>query len=128
MKKWLDDLYAIILKRGFKTLDNSLKNYDKLDKQIAKLVQTGTVEANNTSIFNMVNYDCQINDVILCKCIFSDRRVIVIPIFKSTEHTYFRFNPLGTSTGVNITFSDANLIISNSTENNLNYTLYLNKL
>ena len=29
MKKWLDDLYAILLKRGLPTLDNSLKNYDK---------------------------------------------------------------------------------------------------
>ena len=27
MKKWLDDLYAILLKRGFITLDNVLKKY-----------------------------------------------------------------------------------------------------
>ena len=47
MKKWLDDLYAILLKRGFKTLDNSLKNY--------KTIQDTPITNKVNVIYNSLN-------------------------------------------------------------------------
>ena len=55
MKKWLDDLYAIILKRGFKTLDDSLKNYENTENLINNnkynLISTQTI---NVQLFHFI--------------------------------------------------------------------------
>ena len=52
MKKWLDDLYAIILKRGCKTLDDLLKNYENNENLINNnkynLIDTYTFEPGAT--------------------------------------------------------------------------------
>ena len=66
MKKWLDDLYAILLKRGFNTLDNSLKNYDSNQSLINKITRKGIdyveLSVNGSIQFNISNYN-NINDL-----------------------------------------------------------------
>ena len=66
MRKWLDDLYAIILKRGFKTLDNSLKNYESNQSTINKITKkeggSFTIEPNQTISVDLNDY-FSLNDI-----------------------------------------------------------------
>ena len=61
MKKWLDDLYAIILKRGFNTLDNSLKNYDNnqkiIDDNTYNVIDDITINPGETFTYDLNNID-----------------------------------------------------------------------
>ena len=61
MKKWLDDLYAILLKRGFNTLDNVLKKYKteiedyeeiKINDELITLNPGATLEFDLLSYYN----------------------------------------------------------------------------
>ena len=128
MKKWLDDLYAIILKRGFKTLDNSLKNYNKFEKQLSKMVLTGTVEVGQSFTCNLNNYDIQINDLVVVKCIFSDTRMVVIPLIKFTSTYYNIVNNYDVSPGISMNLSSGIINITNNTEKKLTYSLYINNI
>ena len=64
MKKWLDDLYAIILKRGFKTLDNSLKNYesnqDIINQNEYITIGAISLENNESTVIDLSNYDLNV--------------------------------------------------------------------
>ena len=60
MKKWLDDLYAILLKRGFNTLDNELKNYDGDKTMLDNLsytITSGNIPINADS---GISGDCEL--------------------------------------------------------------------
>ena len=126
MKKWLDDLYAIILKRGFKTLDNSLKNYDTLNKQISEEVQSGLVETGQTISVDMNEFNSDIYDTVLFKCVFSDGRVILIVFIRMSQNSYIRVNVLGVSPLITYTTSGSIVNLTNGTDNNLTYKAYVN--
>ena len=127
MKKWLDDLYAILLKRGFITLDNSLKNYDKLDKQIAKNVKSGTVNAGQTDTFSLYDYPSKENDFLLIKCSFNDGKVAMILAMCNTSNRAIRFTKAA-SPSVDMDISSTEIVISNNTSNDLTYSLFINTL
>ena len=61
MKKWIDDLYAILIKRGFNTLDNVLKKYKteiedyeeiKINDELITLNPGDTLEFDLLSYYN----------------------------------------------------------------------------
>ena len=128
MKKWLDDLYAIILKRGFKTLDNSLKNYDKLKKQIPKIMISGTVNAGQSFTFDLNNCEIETNGVILVKCVFSDTRIAILSLIKLTPSYYSRLINYGISSGISVSLSENILTITNNVDHYLHYSLSVNDI
>lgn len=126
MKKWLDDLYAILLKRGFHTLDNSLKNYDTFDKQISKEVQSGSILAGETITYDLSNYEAEIKDLILVKCIFNDSKLAIFSLLKISINYYSRVNNFNVNSSIKVSISGPILTITNETGNDLQYSLNIN--
>lgn len=126
MKKWLNDLYAILLKRGYNTLDNSLKNYEKIDKQLSKKVLTGTLEPSGSFEYDLNNYGAEISSIILTKCVFSNGKILIIPIIRLGENNYIRLITFGISPGITATLTNSTLSITNDSQYSLSYSLYLN--
>ena len=129
MKKWLDDLYAILLKRGLPTLDNSLKNYNDNQEIIdnMKRKETSLIEVASGDSFTInLNDYIKINDFVylfaMGKANESDinfNRVSCVSLFRLSS-LYYVAATVFSMNEVSLSRNDNILTITN----NSNITLY----
>ena len=129
MKKWLDDLYVILLKRGLPTLDNSLKNYNDNQEIIdnMKRKETSIIEVASGDSFTInLNDHIKINDFVylfaMGKSSESDinfNRVSCISLFRLSS-LYYVAATVFSMNEVSLTRNNNILTITN----NSNITIY----
>ena len=128
MIKWLNDLHAILLKRGLHTLDNSLKNYDSNQSLINKILRKGTnyveVSANSSIQFNIGDYN-DINDLsfFLVECKFNNNSDDVDItgtrlLYRNSLNSLLTYN-MWTNPGITISINGVIANISNGSESPL---------
>ena len=137
MKKWLDDLYAILLKRGFKTLDNSLKNYDKINEYVnnhddVELANEITIVPNGTYEISVTNSIFSYNEYYLLysKVVGTGSHYIFCFFGVTNVYNNNFFNVHSNSNGLSITInSDLDkIIITNTTSSNRSINIYAKKI
>ena len=137
MKKWLDDLYVILLKRGFKTLDDVLKKYK------TEIEDYETVKINNDSIILNQNESITFNisDITSHLNIFDRFILINVPLestwnfvwfgCKITNNACYKYSSysLGGTSIINISLSNDNsqITFTNTSNQNLKFELYVKK-
>lgn len=133
MKKWLDDLYAILLKRGFKTLDNVLKKYKtqiedyeeiKINNDIIILSSNESVTIDLSGYYNL--YD----RYVLYNRGFDTWHNFICYFYNFDNNKCNRYSTINTaSTVYEITFSnDRYLIIKNITNIDVKLDIYIKKI
>ena len=135
MKKWLDDLYAILLKRGFNTLDNVLKKYKSQIEEYEELKinsETITLNTNESVTFNFSEITERLNiydRFVIYNRGNSDTLNFEWFGYKYTNDASTRWLSYAT-TGVSIPITDYNRKISilNTSEQIINFDLYIKKL
>ena len=129
MKKWLDDLYAILLKRGLPTLDNSLKNYEHTEKLLNNnkyyLINTITIETGNTYILDLSELGITGNRFFTLLGLTDKPHCFITKTFKQySQYYYIPLTPTN-SAGFSVSFSSERyLSITNTTSSNLSVSLY----
>ena len=137
MKKWLDDLYAILLKRGFKTLDNSLKNYDKINEYVnnhddVELANEITIVPNGTYEISVTNSIFSYNEYFLLdsKVVGTGSHYIygVFGVTNVYSNNFFKVysNSNGFSITINSDFDK--IIITNTTSSNRTINIYVKNI
>ena len=137
MKKWLDDLYVILLKRGFKTLDDVLKKYK------TEIEDYETVKINNDSIILNQNESITFNisDITSHLNIFDRFILINVPLESTWNFVWFGCKiannacykyssySLGGTSIINISLSNDNsqITFTNTSNQNLKFDLYVKK-
>ena len=95
MKKWLDDLYAILLKRGFITLDNVLKKYKTEIEEYEEIkVNNELIRLNpNESItFNLSNYFNKYDRFIIFNRGHTGQTSFIRTYYKYADNAITKFN------------------------------------
>ena len=133
MKKWLDDLYAILMKRGFNTLDNVLKKYRtqiedyeeiKINDEIIILEPNETISFNFSSITTSLNiYDRF--------CIYNrgdtNLRNFLWCGYKYSDYNAIRYS-LSATSGLEITGDNSTIIIKNVLDTVINLNIFIKKI
>lgn len=129
MKKWLDDLYAIILKRGFKTLDDSLKNYENTENLINNnkynLISTQTINAGESYTLDLSEIGITGNMFFTLVGLSNHPAWFFSRVYKQYDKNfYIQMNP-SNSSGFNINYSSERIVtITNTTSIDLTVSLY----
>ena len=118
MKKWLDDLYAILLKRSFKTLDNSLKNYDDNQKiindTVYNVINEITIQGKEIFTYDLRQID---TDRFITLCFVSEGSYrFFVKIYKLNTNTFYFIQPPYYYGFENINIANGIFTIKNSTD------------
>ena len=130
MKKWLDDLYAIILKHGFNTLNDVLKN-DNEYKESKINDNVITLNSNEAFTFNLHTLNYNIYDRLM---IFNRGHnanySIVCYLYKYDNNNFTQinvFNNVASKIGTQVV--NDNFVIRNLSSNEtLTLDLYVKKI
>ena len=122
MKKWLDDLYAIILKRGFKTLDDVLKNKNKYDKKLTLYDGEGVINDGDYLDFDLKTLDYNASSIFIIE--IESSQAFVHYYKRASENIYVKYGQLVQSPNLSSTLIDQHILrVTNNSGTQLIYKI-----
>lgn len=133
MKKWIDDLYAILIKRGFNTLDNVLKKYKSQIEDYEEIQINGEsiiLQPDESITIDLSNYYNIYDRYTIYNRGNMDSLNFICNFYKYTENLTYRYATVNqTGNQIQLAFeSSKNFTITNASNTVKEINLYIKKI